>query len=520
MGHHRARPPRLRRVMGIAIVAVVAVLAAAGLSGTVIAAGSAPAAGAVDTPTEGSSDVPSPEVTGPVAGTPWSISPGDYAERGYTQQEFFLHGTARAYLNDGAWGDDGRWNARVNPDAAAPYTTRILVRRPADPARFNGTVLVEWMNVSAGFDVEPDYVWTRDELIRRGYAYVGVSAQAVGVNAMKANNPTRYEPLAHPGDAFSYDMFSQAAMAALEPADGGPQPLGDLTGDVERVLADGESQSGGRLITYVNSVHPLVRLFDGFLIHSAAGGAALSQPSAAGAPTTPSIPGGDVPRPVTRIRTDRQEPVLLFNTETDVVPFSNLGPSGIHEQPDAASLRIWEVTGTAHVDTELVGNLDCGGAPVNDGPQTYALSAAVRHLDRWVDSGRPAPRGPRISVTDGVIDRDPATGLAKGGIRLPDVAVPTRTLSGSRPPGAGGGNLFCFLAGARDPWNGDADPWDGQADLDPSPTPEPVLSERYASHEDYVRRVTVAALLSTLRGHVLPQDVAAIVQTARDAEVP
>jgi hypothetical protein len=510
MGNHRARRLRLRRVVGIAV------LAATGLAATFVP----PVSAASGTPAGDTPDVPSPEVTGPVAGTPWSVSPTDYAQRGYTQQEFFLHGTARSYLNDGAWGDDGRWNAKVNPDAEAPYTTRILVRRPSDPAAFNGTVVVEWMNVSAGFDVEPDYVWTRNELMRRGYAYVGVSAQAVGVNHLRGNNPTRYSGLAHPGDAFSYDMFSQAAMAAISPADGGPQPLGDITDDVERVLADGESQSGGRLITYVNSVHPLVRLFDGFLIHSAAGGAALSQPSAAGAPTTPSIPGGDVPRPTARIRTDREEPVLLFNTETDVVPFSNLGPSGIHEQPDAATLRIWEVTGTSHVDTQLVGNLDCGGAPVNDGPENYALSAALRHLDRWVSTGRPAPRGARITVTDGAVVRDAATGLAKGGIRLPDVTVPTRTLSGSRPSGTPGGNLFCILAGARDPWNGDADPWDGQAGIDPSPTPEPVLSELYPSHEDYVRRVTVATLIASLRGYVLPQDTTAIVETARNADVP
>ncbi len=516
MGLTRTRPPRLRRAVTVAAIAVLA------LTGTLVGAGAGPAGAGVTSraPAADSSDVPSPEVTGPVAGTPWTISPGDYAQRGYTQQEFFLHGTARAYLNDGTWGDDGRWNAKVNPDASAPYTTRILVRRPADPAAFNGTVVVEWMNVSAGFDVEPDYIWTRDELIRRGYAYVGVSAQAVGVNAMKANNPTRYQPLSHPGDAFSYDMYSQAAMAAVEPADGGPQPLGDITGDVDRVLADGESQSAGRMITYVNAVHPLARVFDGFLIHSASAGAPLSQPSAAGVPPTPSIPGGDVPRPVTRIRTDRQEPVLLFNTETDVVPFSGLGASGIHEQPDAPGLRIWEVTGTAHIDTYLLGDLDCGGAPINDGPEHYALSAAVRQLDRWVATRRAAPTGPRISITNGAIDRDGATGLAKGGIRLPDVTVPTHTLSGLRPPGSVGGNLFCFLAGSRDPWNGDADPWDGQAGLDPSPTPEPKLSDLYASHDDYVRRVGLAALFSALSGYVLPQDVPAVVQAARDADVP
>lgn len=534
MGHQPTRPPRLRRIVAVTL----GVLAAAGLtapaagaagieaafgrSATPSAAAASPAAveGRASVRAAEDRDVPVPTVTGPVSGQPWSVSPAvDWATRGYTQEEFFLRGTARAYLNDGAWSDDGRWNAKLNPGATAPYTTRIVVRRPTDPARFNGTVVVEWVNVSAGFDVEVDWVFTREELLRRGYAYVGVSAQAVGVNNLRGN--PRYEQLAHPGDAFSYDMFSQAAEAVAAPADGGPKPLGDLTDGVERLLADGESQSGGRLITYVNAVHPLVRVFDGFLIHSAAGGAPLSQPSAAGSPTTPQIPGGDVARPITRIRTDREEPVLLFNTETDVVPFANLGPSGIHEQPDGASLRIWEVTGTSHVDTMIVGNLDCGGAPVNDGPQSYALSAAVRHLDRWVTTGRPAPRGHRITVADGAVVRDPATGLARGGIRLPDVAVPTRTLSGSRPsPTTGGSGFFCALAGSRDPWNGDADPWDGQAGQDPSPTPEPVLSELYASHDDYVRQVTLATLFSTLRGHVLPEDVTAILERARDAEVP
>ena len=34
----------------------------------------------------------------------------------------------------------------------ADYTTRMLVRRPADPKKFNGTVIVEWNNVTAQHD--------------------------------------------------------------------------------------------------------------------------------------------------------------------------------------------------------------------------------------------------------------------------------------------------------------------------------------------------------------------------------
>ena len=360
MGQESTRSPRRRRLRRRVLAAVLGLgVAVAGL----IAAGPGPAA--AQEPAAGGSarsggpeggglggdhgsggrgrpadDVPVPTVTGPVAGDPWTASPPvDWEEAGYTQEEFFLAGTARAYLNDGEWGDDGRWNARLNPDATAPYVTRALVRRPTDPTDFNGTVVVEWVNVSAGLDVEVDWVFTRDELLRRGYAWVGVSAQAVGVDFLRGQ--PRYAQLAHPGDAFSYDIYSQAARALTDPPDSGPRPLGDLTDDVERLLADGESQSAGRLVTYVNAVHPQVRVFDGFLVHSASRAAPLSQPGPPGSPPTPSIPGGDVPTPVARFRTDRREPVLLFNTETDVVPRADGAPSGLHEQPDGRNLRIW-----------------------------------------------------------------------------------------------------------------------------------------------------------------------------------
>ena len=63
----------------------------------------------------------------------------------------------------------------------APYATRIVVVRPTNPSKFNGTVVVEWLNVSAGADASPDWNAVHRELIRSGYAYVGVSAQKVGV---------------------------------------------------------------------------------------------------------------------------------------------------------------------------------------------------------------------------------------------------------------------------------------------------------------------------------------------------
>src|SRR6186713_2218894 len=102
-------------------------------------------------------DVPAPAVAGPISG-PESPSIDstrlDLASYGYVEEEFFVSGTATSYGSDAPLSADGKWTAL--PRDRATYTTRLLVRRPATRARFDGTVLVEWLNVSAGFDGTPD----------------------------------------------------------------------------------------------------------------------------------------------------------------------------------------------------------------------------------------------------------------------------------------------------------------------------------------------------------------------------
>ena len=163
-----------------------------------------------------------PATTTPVAGSP-SLGLGlyDLKALGYVVEEYFVAGTATSYALVGDATDDGRW--AVQPAATSPYVTRIVVVRPADPKKFNGTAAVEWLNVSAGIDSPPDWSFTHRELVRSGYAYVGVSAQRVGIEGgpsmqpgippLKKSNPARYGALSHPGDAFAYDIFSQAGEA-------------------------------------------------------------------------------------------------------------------------------------------------------------------------------------------------------------------------------------------------------------------------------------------------------------------
>ena len=109
-------------------------------------------------------------LTGPITTghivEPESAHPLELAASGYEEHEHFVSGTATAFRAD-ATPSDGKWT--ITPTTAAAYKTRILVRRPTNPAHFNGTVIVEWMNVSAG-ESAPDWDFLNPMLMRDGYA--------------------------------------------------------------------------------------------------------------------------------------------------------------------------------------------------------------------------------------------------------------------------------------------------------------------------------------------------------------
>jgi Alpha/beta hydrolase domain len=406
-------------------------------------------------------------LSGPVPGAPFLGQPTSYdlAALGYSNEEYFLAGTARSY-------------AGAAPEAA--YRTRAVVRRPLDAARFNGSVVVEWFNVSGGLDAAPDWGFVHRHLMREGFAWVGVSVQKVGIEGggfaaismpLKKMNAERYGSLSHPGDAFAFDIFSQAGRAVRD---------GRLLGGLapKRVLAIGESQSAMYLVTYVNRVDADARVFDGFLIHGRGGsGAPLDGSPAIRAPikeTAAAVSSGRGAASLLagsdRIRDDVRVPVITVQSETDVVGLGSVGA----RQDDAPRFRLWEIAGAAHADMYLLvaSGLDDGtlppaelarllaptdsvfgmkmGAPMNAGPQQhYVLQAALAHLERWAAGGSPPPTAPRLELADGgaspfALD---ASGLVRGGLRTPWVDAPTAVLSGLGQSGA----EFAFLFGTTRP---------------------------------------------------------------------
>jgi hypothetical protein len=482
------------------------ILALASLATAVAGAGSPASAGA---------PVPSPAVEGPIAGpgTPFLAATFfDLSLFDWVQEEFFLSGTASAYTNVGPLGADGAWT--VAPGETAAYRTRVVVHRPASRKRFNGTVIVEWLNVSGGLEAAPDWTLAHVELIRRGYAWVGVSAQYAGVEGgdgligfslpLKFLNPGRYGTLLHPGDSFSYDLFSQVGQAIRSRS--GTRALGDL--EVKRVIAAGESQSAFRLVTYINAIHPQAGVYDGFFVHSrGAIGAPLSQTPQAAIP----VPGESW------IRADIDVPVLTLETETDL---TLLGFAAAR-QPDSRRIRLWEVAGTAHGDTYslVLGALDLGddpgvvdlvitstpvpgiircAAPINSGPQHFVVKAALVALDRWVRRGSPPPRAPRLELDPGppvAIVRD-ANGNALGGIRTPQLDAPIASFGGEQ-----GGSGLCSLFGTTTPFDA------------------ATLAALYPSQRAFERKWRRAVARSLRRGWILAADARLMKQWAAGSGV-
>lgn len=397
----------------------------------------------------------------------------DLADVGYRATEFFVAGTATSYAPVSALESDGRWS--VTTSATADYTTRVVALTPADPARFNGTVLVEWLNVSGGLDAPAVWMMAHREIIRAGYAYIAVSAQRVGIDggasllgvdmSLKSQDPTRYAPLHHPGDAFSYDIFSQIGGLIKSPR--GAALLGDQP--ARHVIALGESQSAMFLTTYVNAVDPLAAVYDGFFVHSRFGPAAPLDGSSI-------FDGTGTPQAVA-FRPDLRVPLLTIITETDLFGGAREGYY-FARQPDNQWLRVWEIPGAAHADnyTIQVAPIDSGSAPlthlvaayaptnvllgqrfshnINFAPQHhYVVQAALAALNTWVDTGAPAPSAAPMQVRDayGPLPVPDANGLALGGVRTPWVDVPVARTSGL----GGDGGVMAGLFGSGELFDAD-----------------------------------------------------------------
>lgn len=568
-----------RRMVGVVVVALATLIGAAVPAG---AAGAAPrpatwglpwpgwfgwptSGGGAGTPAPATPAVPSeptPTITeipagAGVHGFPYDAVPQtpaipgapaiDLSSVGYGEREFLMSGTTNTYSQRGTWGSDGVWNVSV-AQQGVPYTTRLLVRYPTDPARFNGTVVFEWLNDTTGGDQDPVWAQVYSELISHGFAYVGVTAQTPGMADLRAWDPVRYGSLGDSNDGQSYDIFTQAAQVVR--ADSATL-LGGLT--PRYLVGTGDSQSAIRLDTYVDAFQPLFHAYDAFI---AVGRTAAAAPLGNGLVATSPLPA--------LIRTDNTAPFIQVNSQGDVGGLD----AAAARQPDNAHLRTWELSGASHIDTHeatyeiettyreqpsvpvprcALGTPITGTGTALDGinqadnmPLFELEDAAVADLQRWLTTGTPAPSEPSalssVPLFFGLLNLLPTNqyGLATNGIRLPEAQVPTEYYSPVNVAQGSSTSLnpltvlqtlqdtLGLLATGSVPITDTAARDSGLCLLSGFflPLPSTTLRQLYPTHAAYVARYTQAAQADEAAGFLTPADAAAAIAAAQASSIP
>ena len=417
---------------------------------------------------------------------------------GYVEEEYFLSGGANVY----DWAVKGKKVKII----AGPghYVTRILVRRPRDPARFGGNVEVTVLNASLNVDFGGPVDFAR--MVKQGGVWIGITTKAITANALKKFDPVRYAPLdwsnpapvadrcAHPTMIPPYMIGSkEAAEAALK---SGPQSsfsatedglvwdmlgqLGELLKSDQRsailpgfakpwVYMTGVSQSSIYIRTWIAGFHDLYRtpdgkpVYDGYL--------------------------GIVGPAMIRINQCSQDielndPVQKL-TPPDV-PFISISSEGemwqarYTQQPDAftrhGGIVSYEVAGASHMAGDVPGvaadrmafasipdMLKAGMQMPKGAGMTSALPAgavpndfvwlplqrgALHNLEVWARDGIKPPQAPRIALDANLEIRRDRYGNAMGGLRMPYIEVPLAAHTGYLTPGGFGG-----VMGAKRPFS-------------------------------------------------------------------
>lgn len=385
-------------------------------------------------------EVPAMPTVVPVPSTasemPYGSNDSDVANLasfGYVQEEFFI-------------------SSRIG---GIPYTTRILVRRPADPGKFSGIVLAESIRSTAVRSM-----WSlRDYLMRSGHAYVelGSNRRAI-LTIVKPSNPTRYGALSIPdldpgGRVFGHvqEIIAQSGMLLKSNLPGGP-----FAGfRVRRVIIGGCSEQGVIVRMYMRDSHWRYRTADGHSVYDGYFPACVAD--------WPAAVTFDDGRVIENLASPPVDvPVVHLTGQQEPESWPESGRR--YRRPDGDTpgdpYRLYEVAGMPHGFGRRPSGTACGQHGATSFPGDHVANNALEKLIQWVDRGTVPPRADRLATAGaaGAIILD-AHGNAVGGVRTTYLDVPIATYH------------TCMLSGYEVLFS------------------KPRLAELYRSPDDYVTRV-------------------------------
>jgi hypothetical protein len=345
--------------------------------------------------------VPSiPTVEGPITG-PGPMHPGirpgpegtNLEDFGYVTEEFFVSGTAGP--------------------ANASFKVRLLVRRPANPAKFSGMVLGEPTHRGGNALI---CQYARFGIGKRGHLCADVMARPINLSnpntagaGLHEFNLARYGSL-HVATDQTNEILAQVGRLLRSNLSGGP-----LAGyPVRTLVMGGTSDSSGATRAYMSSAamldHADLRMpdggpiYEGFFVTSTLGGA---------------------PVPVTDV------PTIQMPSQSEVHARDD------YRRPDSDApgdqFRIYEVSGMSHNDArENPAFFGCTH-PLSHFPHGALTFMGLQHVLDWAAHGAIPPRAPYMEVDNDLSDGTRVAldghGNAKGGVRSTYLDVPAFTFT-------------------------------------------------------------------------------------------
>jgi hypothetical protein len=446
--------------------------------------------------------------------------------------------------------------AARNDRGRVAYAAKIILIMPAN-REGNGALLVDVPNRGRAYaealynsprdvpflsgTLEPGTGFLQDHGFTIAEVYWELGHNADLPSFVDADGKTRYV------EGVGFAIVRDAADFFAHAAADSTGTLNPLKGAINRVLASGKSQDGRFLKTFLLNGFNVVgsrRVFDG--MHVFVSGAGLlpimqtgtgPESSGDGAPTfaNPDFPGvNDGPLTIGEImakveaRGEVPPKMLLVSSTTDYyslrASLGRTGASGATDQPLPDKVRMYDIAGGSHV---RVAEAPTCTLPPGHLDWTPVSRALLLRLDAWVSHNAeppaselmplepasaepPALRAP--TMLSGALIQVPKRdddGNALGGVRLPDIAVPTGTNGGQNQPQT----FTCMLVGSFSAFAAT------KAERERSGDTRPSIEERYRSRDDYVNRVRVAARDLMARGFLLPEDAAVIVQEAASSKL-
>lgn len=496
-------------------------------------------------PTSASATVALPEVVAVPATTtsrPFlAASPADLDAVGYVEEEFFLAGQASVYEWEGT---DGRVKVVAGP---GKYTNRILVRRPKDPARFGGNIEVNLLNATTLVDRGSPLDFER--MAAEGNVWIGITTKSLTVATLKKFDPQRYAPLdwSNPApeaqrcqdpsiiplyttgnvnlrmmplmmrdttqeDGLVWDMIGQIAL--LLKSDGRDAVLPGFA--KPRLFMTGISQSALMINTWVAAFHDRYRTaggepaFNGYMPIVGANMLRLAQCSTDVLAEDPRNKAPLLDVPIVKIYSEAEMNYGRYTRRPNeikgkagVVTYEVAGAPHARGDLPGKALKMVGVPSAEDVAKSLAGLPDMPRPPLpagllpNDFPWASALRGALFNLEQWANKGIAPPQTQAIELdASRKVVRD-ADGNARGGLRLPEIDVPT-----ARYVGALSESGLTSIMGGKEPFGREK------------------LKSLYGDHRKYVAKYDAATGAALKARLILSGDAADMRSAARAADVP